>query len=49
MPVRIVVDTGVFLSQMNPVPTGGNLWAEMRAGRVVPLMSAETLAEFQAK
>ena len=49
MPLRAVVDTGVFLAQMNPDPTGGSLWAEMRAGRVVPLISTDTLAEFQRK
>ena len=49
MPLRIVIDTGVFLSQMNPDPTGGSLWDEMRAGRIVPLISAATLAEFQRK
>ena len=49
MPLRIVIDTSVFLSQMNPDPTGGSLWDEMRAGRIVPLISAATLAEFQRK
>lgn len=49
MPLRIVIDTSVFLSQMNPAPTGGSLWDEMRAGRIVPLISAATLAEFQRK
>ena len=49
MPLRTVIDTGVFLAQMNPDPTGGRLWFEMRAGNVVPLLSAETLDELERK
>lgn len=47
--LRVVLDTGVHLTQARSGLRDSSIWAAMRSGRVVPLVSRATYLEFRDK